>query len=84
MEGPDAGRVRLDLADPVCPDLGQSPKPIGEPSALQLLQTGKLGLVERDDELSAKPIREFRRSSANALSASLPTRQRRAFSEPGE
>ena len=74
--------VRLDLAQLLWPEPPQAGHAVGQPAPLELVEPVELGLVERDDQLSAalerNPV-----PSQNSYSSRAPSTHSRAFSEPG-
>ena len=81
-ERPDPGGVRLDLADPLRPDLleprrRRSPGPLAESGeARQLASSRATTSLPRTRDRDAVRLGE-------PLELALPSRQSRAFSEPG-
>ncbi len=55
VEGGDAGRVRLDLAQPVGVESADAGHPVGARAALELVEGGQLVGAQRDDELAHAP-----------------------------
>lgn len=58
VETANAGRVGLELADPVRLDVREPPEAVGEPAPLELRERSELAFVERDDELATELVRD--------------------------
>ena len=56
VDGPDPGRVRLDLPEPLRADDLQALRSVRVAPAKQLFEAGKLGLVQRHDDLAAQTV----------------------------
>ena len=83
VQGGDAGRVRLDLAQPVGVEAADAGHPVGARTALELVEGGQLVGAQGDDELAERAGRRRRAPRSSATIRAAPSTQRRAFSEPG-
>jgi hypothetical protein len=88
VQGGDAGRVRLELAQPRGVDPPQAGHAVGLAAPLELVQAGELALVQRDDHLAAALVRDpallaVARQLAHALDAQARLQRPRRVVDAG-